>query len=69
MYNNSILEKNIMVLIKKIESLRIILNEAFINDEISYDEKLNISREMDKLINEYYKLNNKYLNIVTTHII
>lgn len=52
------LEKKLEILERKIECLRLLLNESYINEEVSKEEKLKISKEMDKLINEHYKLYN-----------
>lgn len=52
------LEKKLEILERKIECLRLLLNESYINEEVSKEEKLKISKEMDNLINEHYKLYN-----------
>lgn len=40
----------------KIDLLRNILNETYINENVDFDQKLRVSMEMDKLLNKYNKL-------------
>lgn len=40
----------------KIELLRNTLNETYINENVDFDEKLRVSKEMDKLLNRYDNL-------------